>query len=71
MTMIIHHGGGSPSFLQNVQLRLTRLSGPVRNLYSSWRSRQNLRVLENLPADTLKDIGWPTTDNNRMRIIRK
>ena len=34
----------------------------------SWRKRQSLRALEALPTDTLKDIGWPSSDNKRMRI---
>ncbi len=38
---------------------------------SSWRKRQSLRALEALPADTLKDIGWPSSDNKRLRIEQK
>jgi hypothetical protein len=30
-----------------------------------------LRALEGLPPETLKDIGWPTTDSNRIRVVRK
>jgi hypothetical protein len=30
-----------------------------------------LRALEALPPETLKDIGWPTTDNYGRSVIRK
>jgi hypothetical protein len=30
-----------------------------------------LRALEALPPETLKDIGWPTTDTTRIHTIRK
>ncbi|WHA39791.1 hypothetical protein [Agrobacterium larrymoorei] len=71
MTMITYHGESGSSLRRHSSSWLSRLVGLGTDLYASWRRRQNLRVLENLPADTLKDIGWPTTDNKRMRIVRK
>lgn len=50
---------------------LRRLSSHVSTLYASWQRARMLRALEALPPETLKDIGWPTTDNFRMRGIRK
>lgn len=50
---------------------LHRLSGHVSALYRSWRRARMLRALEALPPETLKDIGWPTTDNYRTSAIRK
>jgi hypothetical protein len=50
---------------------LNRLSGYVSGLHQSWQRARMLRALEGLPPETLKDIGWPTTDNNRIRIVRK
>ena len=70
MTMITYHGGSGSSLRQKKNW-LSRFVELSTDLYASWRRRQNLRILENLPADTLKDIGWPTTDNKRMRIARK
>lgn len=54
--------------------RLHPLKGPSwlarlgNDVLVSWRKRQALRALEALPTDTLKDIGWPSSDNKRMRI---
>jgi uncharacterized protein YjiS (DUF1127 family) len=71
MTMITHHSR-SPS---RVRLQshdwLSRLVELGRDLQTSWRRRQSQRALEALPADTLKDIGWPTSDSKRMRIVTK
>lgn len=71
MTIITYHGESGSSLRRHPSNWLSRLVGFGTHLYASWRRRQNLRILENLPADTLKDIGWPTTDNKRMRIVRK
>ncbi|MES5097167.1 DUF1127 domain-containing protein [Agrobacterium sp. BA1120] len=71
MTMITTHARRpSRASLQSFHW-LSRLVETGRALHALWRRRQNLRALEALPADTLKDIGWPTTDNKRMRIVSK
>ncbi|MDH7801060.1 MULTISPECIES: hypothetical protein [unclassified Rhizobium] len=50
---------------------LNRLSGQISALHTSWQRARMLRALEALPPETLKDIGWPTTDSNRTRFIHK
>lgn len=39
----------------------------VSNLRDAWRRRQNEQVLEGLPPEIRKDIGWPSTDNDLKR----
>ncbi|UIK07447.1 hypothetical protein [Neorhizobium galegae] len=34
----------------------------VISLRDQWRRRQTERMLEGLPAEIRKDIGWPTTN---------
>lgn len=51
--------------------RLARLTELVRELDNAWRRVQSRRALEALPADTLKDIGWPATDAKQTRIINR
>ncbi|MGV1753089.1 hypothetical protein [Agrobacterium sp. CG674] len=71
MTMIIHHSP-SPSrarlFIRSTLARLTEL---IRELDNTWSRVQSRRALEALPADTLKDIGWPATDAKQTRIISR
>ncbi|MBG0508962.1 hypothetical protein ACQZ5N_23460 [Agrobacterium sp. 22-221-1] len=50
---------------------LHRLSDHVAARYAAWRREKMLRALEALPPETLKDIGWPTTDNSRINVIRR
>lgn len=50
---------------------LQRLSSNIASHYASWRRARMLRALEALPPETLKDIGWPTTDNYGRSVIRK
>ena len=71
MTMIVHHSP-SPSRRRLTDQRwLSRLTELVLELQTAWRAKQTLRALEALPADTLKDIGWPTTDTKQTRIVRR
>ncbi|MBP1876743.1 hypothetical protein [Agrobacterium rubi] len=71
MTMITHHSP-SPSRGRLFTRRwLSRLTELVLELQTAWRRKQTLRALEALPADTLKDIGWPTTDSKQTRIVRR
>lgn len=50
---------------------LHRLSDQISARYAEWRRARMLRALEALPPETLKDIGWPTTDTTRIHTIRK
>lgn len=50
---------------------LHRLSDHVSARYAAWRREKMLRALEALPPETLKDIGWPTTETSHTRAIRK
>jgi len=51
------------SFAIYVGLALSTIS----NLRDAWRRRQNEQVLEGLPPEIRKDIGWPSTDNDLKR----
>ncbi|MDZ7926490.1 MAG: hypothetical protein U5L46_05090 [Agrobacterium sp.] len=48
-----------------------RLSGQISALHASWHRARMLRALEALPPETLKDIGWPASDSDLPRVIRK
>jgi hypothetical protein len=50
---------------------LDRLSSHLSARYAEWRRERMLRALEALPPETLKDIGWPTTDTTRIHAVRK
>ncbi len=65
MTMIIQHEESGSSLRLRSPQWLLRLTELVFRLHASWRQRQNRRVLESLPMDTLKDIGWPVNDTIR------
>lgn len=71
MTMILTHSRGPSRSRLHSRYWLSRLADLGRDLHESWRRRQSLRALEALPAETLKDIGWPSTDNKRMHIAQK
>ena len=71
MTMIIDHGPSPSRARLFVRSRLARLTELVRELDNAWRRVQSRRALEALPADTLKDIGWPATDAKQTRIINR
>lgn len=71
MTMIITHADPRSRRRLNVHSWLSPLLGLGHNLHAAWSRRQSLRALEALPAETLKDIGWPTTDSRRMRTPRR
>ena len=38
-----------------------RLTVPVAKLVAAWQRRKTERMLEGLPQEIRKDIGWPTT----------
>lgn len=42
----------------------------VAHVQEEWRHRQTERLLESLPAEIRKDIGWPTRDANAHSIER-
>jgi hypothetical protein len=72
MTMITYHQTDSPSRLRFYAPRwLLRLLSAAHSLHASWNRRKNLRILEALPPETLKDIGWPTTEMTRKPIVKK
>ena len=72
MTMVhTHTASGAQRSQPAPQIWLHRVADYVSELNTSWRRARALRALEALPAETLKDIGWPTTDNDRTRIVRK
>lgn len=71
MTMIIDHSPSSSRGRLYIRRRLARLTELVRELDDAWRRMQSRRALEALPADTLKDIGWPATDAKQTRTINR
>ncbi|CAD7023027.1 hypothetical protein REJC140_00069 [Pseudorhizobium endolithicum] len=54
-----HHVSGWG--LRSVTRPLIRLASRVQ---TEWRHRQTERLLESLPSDIRKDIGWPATDGS-------
>jgi|GEM_PF-4550109 len=42
----------------------------VSYVQEEWRHRQTERLLESLPAEIRKDIGWPTRDANGTSVER-
>lgn len=71
MTVIITHSRSPGRALLHSSQWLDRFVGLFRALEAAWVRRQTLRALEALPPETLKDIGWPTTDNKAARIVRR
>lgn len=71
MTVIISHSRSPSRALLYLPRSLDGLLRLFRALQTAWTRRQTLRALEALSPETLKDIGWPTTDNKATRILRK
>jgi uncharacterized protein YjiS (DUF1127 family) len=60
MTTITYHRTHSPSFgLPSLPQFLTRL---LRTISLRLQTRRTERMLESMPMELRKDIGWPTTD---------
>ncbi|MFB9947290.1 hypothetical protein ACFFP0_00445 [Rhizobium puerariae] len=63
MTMITYQVGDRSRFRPSP---FAPLFNPARSavlkLRDGWRRRQTERMLESLPAEIRKDIGWPTTN---------
>lgn len=59
-----HHGS---------RWRLQSLTNPVAQLalraVAEWRHRRTERLLEGLPAEIRKDIGWPARDSQKRPIL--
>ena len=49
-----YHSGNSSSFIWST-------GGIASRVATHWRRWRTQRMIENLPADIRKDIGWPTT----------
>lgn len=53
--------------------RLQNLTNPVAQLairaVAEWRQRRTERLLEALPAEIRKDIGWPARDSQKGAIF--
>lgn len=61
MTMITYHESGRsrPSSFTSFFQPVIRLAARLRR---EWHLRQTERMLEALPSEIRKDIGWPTGD---------
>ncbi|MCF6368713.1 DUF1127 domain-containing protein [Rhizobium halophilum] len=53
--------GSTHSGLAKIAAPFMRLASRVQ---ADWRQRQTERMLESLPAEIRKDIGWPSGDGN-------
>lgn len=51
--------------LQSVARPIVSLATRV---HAEWRHRQTEKMLESLPSEIRKDIGWPTTDSTADRL---
>lgn len=71
MTVIITHDRSPSRLLLHSPRWLDRVVYLGHSLRASWDRRQTLRALEALPAETLKDIGWPATDNKATHIVSR
>lgn len=68
MTTISYHGShGRPSPLSALFHNVTDLPARLRQ---EWRLRQTQKMLESLPAEIRKDIGWPTSDASNPADLR-
>lgn len=65
MTMIIVHEETGSWLRLRPPSWISRVVTAGFELRASWQRRRNLHILESLPADTLKDIGWPANDTIR------
>ncbi|PVE56354.1 DUF1127 domain-containing protein [Rhizobium rhizogenes] len=65
MTMIILHEETGNWLRLRPPSWISRVVTAGFELRASWQRRRNLRILGSLPADTLKDIGWPANDTIR------
>ncbi|MGF9564029.1 hypothetical protein [Neorhizobium sp. JUb45] len=36
--------------------------GSIAEVRASWRRRKNAELIQSMPAELRKDIGWPTSD---------
>jgi hypothetical protein len=62
MASTSHNRFGSTHFdLSRVAAPLMRLANRV---HAGWRHRQTERMLESLPSEIRKDIGWPSRDGS-------
>jgi hypothetical protein len=61
MTTITYlHGNGRSRASNHSILQLA--AAPFRTLRDEWRRRETEKLLEALPADIRKDIGWPANE---------
>lgn len=65
MTVIILHEETGSWLRLRSPTWLSRVFDAGFQLHAWWQHKRNLRILESLPADTLKDIGWPANDTVR------
>ncbi|RWX78388.1 hypothetical protein EPK99_07135 [Neorhizobium lilium] len=59
MTTITYLPGSSRDAPRPTTLRL--FARPFLRLRDQWHRRETEKMLESLPADIRKDIGWPTS----------
>jgi hypothetical protein len=63
MTMITYQESERSRFRPSPLVSFIRPAAlTVLRLRDAWRRRQTEKVLEGLPSEIRKDIGWPTTN---------
>lgn len=62
MTVITYHGSARSRVRPSSFASLLYPARVALKLRDEWRRRQTEKMLESLPAEIRKDIGWPTSN---------
>jgi hypothetical protein len=63
-TLTLRNSGHLPARASSAT-HVSKLSTFAERVIESWNRRKTERMLEGLPVDIRKDIGWPTSDQPR------
>ncbi|MBB2752449.1 UNVERIFIED_ORG: hypothetical protein GGI57_003152 [Rhizobium aethiopicum] len=66
MTTLTYRGGGKPFTSGAGRFDLANYANRLVLAWTRWRTA---REIEAMPFDIRKDIGWPSTDDNKHRTV--